>query len=515
MRAARVGTRDARGTTTTTRVGGVGGVVARRARRVALAMRAARVKDDDADAEQTTTTTTTTTTTRRRARVAIVGAGAAGLSALRAMRRQGHDARAFEVADSLGGTWRYDGDEATASKSKAPTPMYASLRTNLPREVMGFREFPFDATGERGGDMRRFCGREEVRRYLQRYAETFGLERFVEYDARVTSVVRAVRESAEEEARWSSAWEVVWKSGKDDETRREMFDAVVVANGHYNEPRVPEFDGAQTWPGERMHSHEYRIPNDTRFVGKKVLLIGAMASGEDISREIAEVASTVYLSARTWQNPEWAKSTEGIGARGNIFRKPNVKRFESDGSVVFEDDTVAADCDVCVFCTGYKYRFEFLPQDLVSVEDNYVAPLYEHCISVNAPSMSFVGLPWKVVPFPMFELQSEWIARMLSGVVPMPTREECARGAAELDAKLEPHGEIPRRHAHMFGDAQFAYNDRIASLAGVEVHASWRARMYKATGQNKRAHPEKYRDANMPDAAELEEARREFETIVY
>jgi hypothetical protein len=431
------------------------------------------------------------------------------------MRRQGHDARAFEVADSLGGTWRYDGDEATASKSKAPTPMYASLRTNLPREVMGFREFPFDATGERGGDMRRFCGREEVRRYLQRYAETFGLERFVEYDARVTSVVRAVRESAEEEARWSSAWEVVWKSGKDDETRREMFDAVVVANGHYNEPRVPEFDGAQTWSGERMHSHEYRIPNDTRFVGKKVLLIGAMASGEDISREIAEVASTVYLSARTWQNPEWAKSTEGIGARGNIFRKPNVKRFESDGSVVFEDDTVAADCDVCVFCTGYKYRFEFLPQDLVSVEDNYVAPLYEHCISVNAPSMSFVGLPWKVVPFPMFELQSEWIARMLSGVVPMPTREECARGAAELDAKLEPHGEIPRRHAHMFGDAQFAYNDRIASLAGVEVHASWRARMYKATGQNKRAHPEKYRDANMPDAAELEEARREFETIVY
>ena len=59
---------------------------------------------------------------------------------------------------------------------------------------MGFREFPFDATGERGGDGRRFCGREEVRRYLQRYAETFGLERFVECDARVTSVVRAARE---------------------------------------------------------------------------------------------------------------------------------------------------------------------------------------------------------------------------------------------------------------------------------------------------------------------------------
>jgi hypothetical protein len=29
---------------------------------------------------------------------------------------------------------------------------------------------------------------------------------------------------------------------------------------------------------------------------------------------------------------------------------------------------------------------------------------------------------------------------------------------------------------------------------------------------NKRAHPDQYRDAKMPDISELEEARREFET---
>lgn len=49
-----------------------------------------------------------------------------------------------------------------------------------------------------------------------------------------------------------------------------------------------------------MYSYEYRIFNDICFVGKKVLFIGVMVSGEDISREIVEVVSTVYLSARTW-----------------------------------------------------------------------------------------------------------------------------------------------------------------------------------------------------------------------
>lgn len=52
-----------------------------------------------------------------------------------------------------------------------------------------------------------------------------------------------VWESVEEEVWWLSVWEVVWKSGKDDEMWWEMFDVVVVANGYYNELRVLEFDG--------------------------------------------------------------------------------------------------------------------------------------------------------------------------------------------------------------------------------------------------------------------------------
>ncbi len=69
------------------------------------------------------------------------------------------------------------------------------------------------------------------------------------------------------------------------------FDAVAVCNGHYSVPRTPALPGAGAFPGRQMHSHDYR--DAAPFAGLAVLVVGASASGEDISREIAEVADTV------------------------------------------------------------------------------------------------------------------------------------------------------------------------------------------------------------------------------
>ncbi len=41
--------------------------------------------------------------------------------------------------------------------------MYAQLRTNLPREVMGFQSFPFDTAWRGSKDSRQFCEHAEVR----------------------------------------------------------------------------------------------------------------------------------------------------------------------------------------------------------------------------------------------------------------------------------------------------------------------------------------------------------------
>ena len=69
------------------------------------------------------------------------------------------------------------------------------------------------------------------------------------------------------------------------------YDALVVCNGHYSAPRCPDVEGASVFPGQVMHSHSYR--HNDAFKGQTVVLVGASASGEDICREIAEVADKV------------------------------------------------------------------------------------------------------------------------------------------------------------------------------------------------------------------------------
>lgn len=47
---------------------------------------------------------------------------------------------------------------------------------------------------------------------------------------------------------------------------------------------------------------------------------------------------------------------------------------------------------------GYLYDFPFLAgTDIVTVDDNRVAPLFQHVFPpATAPTLSFLGLPWKV-----------------------------------------------------------------------------------------------------------------------
>ena len=86
-------------------------------------------------------------------RVGVVGAGAAGLVAARVLSQQGCAVTVFEKTDRLGGTWRYLSRQSV---------MYASLRTNLPKEIMAFSpDDPFPPSDNS------FLGHEEVLRYLE------------------------------------------------------------------------------------------------------------------------------------------------------------------------------------------------------------------------------------------------------------------------------------------------------------------------------------------------------------
>lgn len=80
---------------------------------------------------------------------AVIGAGPAGITTARELQREGHDATVFEQMPDIGGVWLPDQlseDEALGAgleRKGVHSSLYDSLRTNLPRELMGFSDFPF------------------------------------------------------------------------------------------------------------------------------------------------------------------------------------------------------------------------------------------------------------------------------------------------------------------------------------------------------------------------------------
>ena len=200
---------------------------------------------------------------RRVAKVAVVGAGAAGLAAAKELREFGHDVRVFEKGRDVGGVWVYDAaveDDALGvdpNRAIVHSSVYASLRTNLPREVMGYASFPFASSKSfSGSDDRRFCGHEEVRAYLRAYATRHDLLDAISLGEEVTDATPVVAKASDDDdaTRWGPKWRVTTRSvekGDDDDANAavvETFDALVVCNGHYSVPRVPSLPGSEARP---------------------------------------------------------------------------------------------------------------------------------------------------------------------------------------------------------------------------------------------------------------------------
>lgn len=412
--------------------------------------------------------------------VAVIGAGAGGLVAARYLRLDGHKVVIFEREDKVGGTWVYNPNVESdpigldPSRTVIHTSLYQSLRTNLPREVMGFREFPFRVRK----DPRRFPAHHEVLLYLNDFASKFGLVELVRFETEV-SYVGLVEDGK---------WKVKSRRRDGGIDRDEIYDAVVVCNGHFTEPRLAAIPGMDAWPGKQMHSHNYRVPEP--FQDQVVVIVGSSASAVDISRDIATVAKGVHIASRSSANQAYGKQP----GYDNLWLHPMIGCVHEDGNVVFQDGSLIL-ADVILYCTGYKYHFPFLETNsIVTVDDNRVGPLYKHVFPpLLAPWLSFVGLPWKVAPFPMFEYQCKWIAGCLSGRIGLPSQEDMMDDVQAFYASLEASG-IPKRYTHNMGDYQFQYNDWLAEQCGCPVCEEWRKQMYDAVSKSGRARVETYRD---------------------
>lgn len=404
--------------------------------------------------------------------VAIIGAGAAGLVAAQQMRDHGMSPTIFEQSNRIGGVWLYSDQVESDPLGLSPDErlhysMYKSLRANLPRDLMAFEDHSFDDVSVGCSHIPRYPSHEHVLRYLQHFARANDLLKYVQFDRGVTKVSCS-----------RSKWRV-------DGVR---FDMVVVCNGHFFAPYVPPFTRLEAFQGLVLHSHNYRYPHE--FDGKRVLVLGSSASGVDIAREIASVAETVFFSGRAFDKaPPLSAQFEKIKVCPPIEELGARSASCSRGEVISELDAI-------IFCTGYRYSFPFLPEELIKVRNNYVHGLHRQIVSIEHPSLAFVGLPFRIVPFPVFQRQARWLARAFSGRFALPPRSTMRDELATSLREKRTQGEAVR-HFHRLDDRQIPYMDALASDAGDKPVPDWFKALWQEHRKNVIRYPSDYRDRQL------------------
>jgi putative flavoprotein involved in K+ transport len=192
--------------------------------------------------------------------VTVLGAGAAGLAAAAQLQAHGVDCVVLERGPGVATSWR---------------GRYDRLRLHTTRRFSGL---PGLAIPREYG---RWVRRDDLVRYLEAYAERFGIE------VRTGTTVERIKPGAEDR------WSLRLADGSEHTTG-----TVVVATGYLHTPVVPQWPGRDEWPGTLIHSAQYR--NAEPFRGQDVLVAGIGNSGAEIASDLAEGgAASVSLAVRT------------------------------------------------------------------------------------------------------------------------------------------------------------------------------------------------------------------------
>ncbi|CAI9263994.1 unnamed protein product [Lactuca saligna] len=78
---------------------------------------------------------------------------------------------------------------------------------------------------------------------------------------------------------------------------------------------------------------------------------------------------------------------------------------------------------------------------MVNVQDKRIGPLYQHVFPPRlAPRLSFVGIPEKGFTFLTMELQSRWIAHVLSGKILLPSEDEMSSDVKHYYQEMKENG---------------------------------------------------------------------------
>jgi cation diffusion facilitator CzcD-associated flavoprotein CzcO len=212
-------------------------------------------------------------------KIAVVGAGFAGLSAAKVLRQCGFDVAVFERAPDVGGVW-------------SRTRRYPGLRTQNNKGTYHLSDLPMPA------HYPQWPTGEQVQQYLENYVDLFGLGAVLRLSTEVVSAELVDGESA---------WLIASRpTGHEGPVRRERYDHLVVANGIFSDPLVPDFAGVAEFTaagGQVLAASRFHDVETTR--GKNVVVVGYGKSSCDIAVPVSEVAAGTAVVAREllWKMP--------------------------------------------------------------------------------------------------------------------------------------------------------------------------------------------------------------------
>ena len=346
-------------------------------------------------------------------------------------------------------------DDALRIRFSPPGPCYAGLKNNVPTTLMYSILDPWPEGTEE------HTGQENIERYVQTLAQNHRVHDVTLYNTRVDE-----RKKTADEGSWVVRTVTLDKrhGGGHLVEKYWEFDSVVIASGHYNLPRIPDTPGLKEWKtafkDRVIHSKQYRKADV--FRGKNILVIGAGVSSNDICREVGEVANHIFQSVRGGIFDLPASLLPEVAERiGEVARyeleacfNPGRRLVTEDhipGRVILQDGRILNDVDYIIIATGYITSYPFLPQlhsdtvpateagpDLLVTADGEMAHnLHKDIFYIPDPTLAFVGVPYYVATFSLFDFQSQIVARVFAGKAILPP-EDKMRG--EYQARLSERG---------------------------------------------------------------------------
>ncbi|CAF1505606.1 unnamed protein product [Adineta ricciae] len=415
----------------------------------------------------------------KRIRVCIVGGGASGLACARVLALDEYhcEPTVFEQNPYICGQWHYDPEASSGTSG-----IYKNLRTNIPCMAMQFSDFPFPNDPPEA-----YVDAKTVEDYLIAYAEKHQLRQYICLNTTVNSIDETFTVTYTMKLNPSSKLlprpeRQLLEKTDDYAVYAEKFDAVCVANGHYSEIYLPDdIPGFHSHTFPIIHSRSYRDPEQYRNLC--VIVVGASHSGVDICGELISSSKQVILSMKEQNTDHFNLALDLLRQSGKpictdyLSTKfcivPPIERIDQD--TVYFENQASIKPDLIIFATGYEYRMPFLQGKLQIdqtrlLENHYVYPLYKQLFHAKFPdgTLSFLVIPYRIVPFPLAELQSHVVARVLCGLISLPSSEQMI---AYIDSLTLPqnrlyhcvHGvEYARDFLEMMKDSDRHFNYRFS-----------------------------------------------------